>query len=91
MRLNRFLVKLIRLAINNPQRVLGTFIQAGPQAVTVLIRYHPGFAIHNGNSPFGTGRDTVSASIAELFVDFNYFRLIFMMIVPDSLMSYIMY
>jgi hypothetical protein len=53
MLLHRQLVEFVRVPLNNPQGILGTFTEAGPQSVTVLVGYQTGLPVNYFDSALG--------------------------------------
>jgi len=64
-------VKIIGFPFYNKQGIVGTISETGPQAVTVLFRDQPGFAVNNLDGAFRTGRDTQAATITALIIYFD--------------------
>lgn len=69
--LNRLLIKLIRLTFDDPDGIARAFTEAGTETVTKVISSKNCFTINNFDCPFGTGRNTESATVTFLLIDFN--------------------
>jgi hypothetical protein len=73
MLLNSFLIEFISFTFDDTESAGGTFSQTGPEAVTQFVSDHSGFAVYNFKGTFGTGRNTLTAPVAQFFIDFDYF------------------
>jgi hypothetical protein len=67
------LVEFHGLSVNYLQGSLWAVAETGSEAVTVHIAYELGLAIYDCDGTLGACRDTVTASITELFVYFDDF------------------
>ena len=71
--LHRRLVKGCGLALDHFEGALGTMTETGAEPIAVHIADEAGLAVDDGDCPFCARGHTVSATIAELFVDFDHF------------------
>jgi hypothetical protein len=67
------LIKFVRLAFFYSNSIERTISKAGSDAVAEVVGNQAGFTVDNLDGAFGTGRDTESATVALLFIDFNHF------------------
>ena len=67
--LNRLLVELIRIPLDDPDGVLGTVAEAGPEAVAEVVGGEDRLAVHDADGALGADRDAEAAAVALLFVD----------------------
>src|SRR5512138_2930783 len=72
MHLDCSLIKLVCLALDDADRILGTIPQTGPQAVAEVVSGEHGLPVLDPDSPLGAGRDTKPATVALLFVNLHY-------------------
>ncbi len=66
------LIKFGGFALFDSDSVFGTVPEAGAEPVTVDFTNQLCFAIDYFNCALGAGRDTLSTSIAFIFVNYNY-------------------
>jgi hypothetical protein len=68
-------VKFLGVTLYNPKRSRGAISETGSQPVTKPISDYPGLSVFNYQSTLCAGWNTISTTITEFFVDFNYFSL----------------
>ena len=66
------LIKLVCFAFFYRNCVKWTISQTGAEAVAEVIGNQAGFTVDNLDGAFGTGRDTESAAVALLFINFDH-------------------
>jgi hypothetical protein len=71
--LDRGLVKRLGIPLDHGECALRAMTETGTKPVTIDVADEAGFPIDDGDSALGAGCHAVTASIAELFVDFDDF------------------
>jgi hypothetical protein len=75
MRFHGLQIKGVRIRLDDGQGVLGTFPEAGAEAVAVLFGHQPGLSTRDFNGALGAGGDAQAATIAFFFInpdDFSF-------------------
>jgi hypothetical protein len=66
---NSRLIKLLRIALDNGDGILGAVAETGAETIAEIISRELCLAVDNGDGSFGAGRHAHSATVAFFFVN----------------------